>query len=112
MYMVSALLFLTFVELHIHTQEAALSETHGFAVSMSNLTGDLAAIDATDEISVSPDSLLKIKENNTSVLAIFMLIAVLVSILCCAFIGRMREGHKLLPIIPFHVTPPLRAPPL
>ena len=112
MYMVSALLFVTFVELHIHTQEAALSETHGFAVSISDLTEDLAAIDSTDEISVSPDSILKIKQTNISVLAIFMLIAVLVSVLCCTFIVRMREGHKLLPVIPFHGTPPLRAPPL
>lgn len=112
MYMVGALLFLTFVELHIHTQEAAVSETHGFAVSISNLTEDLAALDAHDEISVSPDSILKIKQTNVSVLAIFMLIAVLVSVLCCAFIGRMRESHKLLPVIPFYGTPPLRAPPL
>ena len=112
MYMVSALLFLTFVELHIHTQEAALSETHGLAVSISDLAVNLADINATDEISVSPDSILKIKQTNISVLAIFMLIAVLVFVLCCAFIGRIREDHKLLPVIPFHGTPPLRAPPL
>lgn len=114
MYMVSALLFLTFVELHIHTQDAATSEVHGTAVSISTYTNDFLAIsttDVNDEISVNPESILKIKQTSASVLAIFMLLAVLIVSLCRTFIGRIREAHHLLPVIAFYGTPPLRAPP-
>ena len=110
-YMISALLFLTFVELHIHTQEAASTESHGFAVSISNITEDLADIEANNEITVSPDSFLKVEQVSVTMLAVFMLIAVLITGLCRTSIGRMREAHTLLPHIPFQGTPPLRAPP-
>lgn len=110
MYMISALLFLTFVELHIHTQEAAAVESHGTAVSISVPANDLIN-DAADEIPVNPDSILKIKQTSVSMLAVFMLIAVLIAVLCRTFFGRLREAHRRLPVIAFHGTPPLRAPP-
>ena len=111
MYIVSALLFLTFVELHIHTQENSVSEVHGVAVSISTLADGLAQKTHTDEISVKPDSILKSNPISASMLAIFLLLSFPVTTLSRVFIGRLREAYKLLPAVPFHGTPPLRAPP-
>ncbi len=112
MYMVTALLFLTSVEIHIHDQDTAATADHGFAVSISSLTNDLMPESSSDEITISPESVLKVKQDSLSVLAVFMLIAVMLTVLCRTFIGRLRESHTQLPVIPFHGTPPLRAPPL
>jgi predicted nucleic acid-binding Zn ribbon protein len=111
-YMVTALLFLTSVELHIHTQDTAMTADHGAAVSISSFADELMAADGSDEITVSADSALKVKQSTVSLLAVFLLIAVMLTVLCRTFIGRLREGHTQLPLIPFHGTPPLRAPPL
>ena len=111
MYMISALLFLSSVELHIHTQETAATVEHGFAVDISSLASNLMHQGSSDEIIVSPESALKVKQSSLSLLAIFLLIAVLVAVLCRTFIGRLRESQTRLPIIPFYGTPPLRAPP-
>ena len=111
-YMITALLFLTSVEIHIHDQETAANVDHGFAVSISSLTNDLMPESSSDDITVSPESVLKVKQDSLSVLAVFMLIAVMLTVLCLTFIGRLRESHTQLPVIPFHGAPPLRAPPL
>ncbi len=111
-YMITALLFLTSVEIHIHDQETAAAADHGFAVSISSLTNDLLPEGSSDEITVSTESVLKIKQDTVNLLAVFVLIAVMLTVLCRTFIGRLREGHAQLPVIPFHGTPPLRAPPL
>ena len=111
-YMITALLFLTSVEIHVHDQEAAVAADHGFAVSISSFTNDLMPEGNSDEITISPDGVLKIKQGSINLLAVFLLIAVLVTVLCRTFIGRLRESHTQLPVIPFHGTPPLRAPPL
>ena len=111
-YMITALLFLTSVEIHIHSQEAAATADHSFAVSISSVANELVPENSADEIVVSSDSALKVKQNTVNLLAIFLLIAVIVTVLCRTFIGRLREGHTQLPLIPFHGTPPLRAPPL
>ncbi len=110
-YMITALLFLTSVTLHIHTQEAGITAEHGVAVSISTYTGDLSHDEASGEIVVSPDSALKLKQSNNTLLAIFLLIAVIVTVLCRTYIGRIRESHVLLPVIPFFGAPQLRAPP-
>ena len=110
--MITALLFLTSVELHIHTEETASTAGHGSAVSIGAIAGDIMLDGASDEIIVSPDSVLKVKQNAMTLLAVFLLIAVLLAVLCKIFIGRLRECHAQLPVIPFHGTPPLRAPPL
>ena len=111
-YMITALLFLTSVEIHVHDQEAAVAADHGFAVSISSFTNDLMPEGNSDEITISPDGVLKIKQGSINLLAVFLLIAVMVTVLCRTFIGRLRESHTQLPVIPFHGTPPLRAPPL
>ena len=112
-YMITALLFLTSVEIHIHDQKTAASAEHGVAVSISSLANDLLPEGSiSDEITVSPESVLKIKQDNINLFAVFMLIAVMVTVLCRTFIGRLRESLTQLPVIPFHGTPPLRAPPL
>lgn len=111
-YMVTALLFLTSVELHIHTDKHASAVDHGLAVSISAIASDLTTGGISDEINVSPDSLLKVKQGGDGLYAVFLLIAVLLSVLCRTFIGRLRESHAQLPFVPFHGTPPQRAPPL
>jgi hypothetical protein len=111
-YMITALLFLTSVKLHIHTGEHASAVDHGQAVSISSITSDLATDSISDEVNVSPDSLLKLKQGSESLYAVFLLIAVMLAVLCRTYIGRLRESHAQLPFIPFHGTPPLRAPPL
>ena len=111
MYMITALLFLSSVELHIHTPETAATVEHGFAVDISSLASNLMHQGNSDEIIVSPESALKVKQSSVSLLAIFLLIAVFATVLCRTFIGRLRESHTRLPILPFYGTPPLRAPP-
>jgi hypothetical protein len=111
MYTITALLFLTSVELHIHTQETATTVEHGFAVDISSFASDLMHQGSSDEIIVSPEGALKVEQGNISLLAVFLLIAVLAAVQCRTFIGRVRESQTRLPIIPFHGSPPLRAPP-
>jgi len=52
------LLFLTSIELHIHTQEAASVADHGSSVSVSGFNTD----GLMDEITVSPDGILKLPQ--------------------------------------------------
>jgi cell division protein ZapA (FtsZ GTPase activity inhibitor) len=112
MYMISAVLFLTSIDLHIHARDVATSAGHhGYAVHISSLTDELIPAVASDEIKVSPDGVLKINQSSFSVLAVFLLAALLV--VCCsrACVGRLRDTATLLPSLPFHGTPSLRAPP-
>jgi len=51
-YMVTALLFLTSVELHVHTSDTAAMADHGNAVSTNILASDLMLETASDEITV------------------------------------------------------------
>ena len=111
MYTVTALLFLTSVELHIHTQETAATVDHGFAVGISSLASNFMPEANSNEITVSLKSVLKVKQNSVSLLAVFLLIAVMSAVLCRTFIGRQRESQTRLPLFPFRGTPPLRAPP-
>ena len=111
-YMITALLFLTSFEIHIHDQQAAATADHGSAVSISSLASDLLPENSSDEITVSPDGARIVKQSTVDLFAVFLLIAVMLTVLCRTFIGRLREGHTQLPFIPFHGTPPLRAPPL
>ena len=111
-YMITALLFLTSFEIHIHDQQAAAIADHGSAVSISTLANDLMPEGSSDEITVSPDGVLKVKQSTVSILAIFLLIAVMLTVLCRTFIGRLREVHTQIPFVLFHGTPPLRGPPL
>lgn len=111
-YMVTALLFLTSVEVHIHGNEASATAAHGYAVGISSLADELLSEGSSDEITVSPDSVLKLKSGKINLLAVFLLVGILLTILCRAFIGHLRESYTQLPAIPFHGTPPLRAPPL
>ena len=111
-YMITALLFLTSFEIHIHDQHAAATAEHGSAVSISSLANDLLPENSSDEITVSPDGARIVKQSTVDLFAVFLLIAVMLTVLCRTFIGRLREGHTQLPFIPFHGTPPLRAPPL
>ena len=113
MYVITSLLFLTSVELHIHThtKETAATVEHGFAVDVSSLASIFLPEGSNNEIIVSPDSVLKVKQSSVSLLAVFLLIAVIAAVLCRTFIGRLRESHTRLPLIPFYGTPLLRAPP-
>ena len=106
------MLFLTFVEVHIHTQNTAATVEHGVAVDISSIADNIKPEGSSNEIIVSPESALKVKQSGVSLLAVFLLIAVMAAVLCRTFIGRLRESQARIPIIPFRGTPPLRAPPL
>lgn len=110
--MITALLFLTSFKLHIHTEKDALVVDHGAAVSISSIASDFSTDGISDEINVSPDSVLKVKPIGGSLLAVFLLIAIVLAVLCRTFIGRLRDNHAQLTFIPFLDAPPLRAPPL
>ena len=111
MYMITALLFLTFVEVHIHTQNTAATVEHGVAVDISSIADNIKREGGNNEIIVSPESALKAKQSSVSLLAVFLLIAVMAVVLYRTFIGRLRESQARIPILPFYGTPPLRAPP-
>jgi hypothetical protein len=111
-YMISALLFLTSIELHIHTKDAASSADHGFAVSISSLSSEPPVTESHNEITVSPEGLLKISQVSFSVLAIFLFIALMALFARVTCISRLREINALSPLIPFYGAPSLRAPPL
>ena len=111
-YMILALLFLTSVTLHIHTQEAAVFEDHGAAVSISTIAGDLAHHESFGEIVVSPESALKLEHNDAPMFAVFLLISIIVVCQCRRYIGRLRDAHDVFPTVPFFGGPLLRAPPL
>ena len=112
MYMIMALLFLASVDLHIHTADSASTADHGSAVSISSIADDLMDNSTGDEIKVSPDGVMKVKQDDISVFAVFLLVAVMLAVLCPIFIGRLRGSHALLPLAPFYGAPSLRAPPL
>jgi len=110
-YMISALLFLTSIDLHIHTQEAATVADHGSAVSISSLTANTVMESLSDEITVSPDGVLKIKQHAVTFLAVLLFLAIVTVVQRCTRIARLRESNSQIPYIPFQGTPPLRAPP-
>jgi len=110
MYMISILLFLSFIELHIHTKEAAATADHGFSVSITSLSNGLINIDAAGEIEVSPDSMLKIDNNAPNILTIFLLLALVIAIFIPISVSRIKNTHTTLEL-PFFGTPTLRAPP-
>ena len=111
-YMIMVLLFLTSVELHIHTAESAPTADHGAAVSISSFTDDLMVESNSDEIVVSPDGVMKVKQDDINIFAVFLLVAVILAVLCHAFIGRLRGSRALLPLAPCYGTPSQRAPPV
>lgn len=111
-YMITVLLFLTSVKIHIHDHEAAAASDHGSAVSITSIASNFSPEGSSEEITVSPDGALKVKQNSVDLAAVFLLIAIMVIVLCRTFIGRLREIRSQLPVIPFYGTPPSRAPPL
>ena len=111
MYMVGALLFLTSIELHIHTQDAADLAEHGSAVSISGLSPDSLQPGAGDEIQVSPDGVLKVNVGSIVMLAILLLVTLLAIASCRSCVARLRDIHCCLPDLSSYDTPPLRAPP-
>ncbi len=112
MYVVAALLFLTSVELHIHTHEAAPAAEHGFAVSISSLESNFVPHIASEEINVGTDSVLRVEYDIVTVVAVFTLLVLLLTTWRRTFVGRLREKHVRLSSLPFRGLPPLRAPPL
>jgi len=111
MYMIAALLFLTSFNLHIHTDEAAVTAEHGFAVSIGSIDTDfLAGIDS-EEINVGLDGVLKVEHDTVSFIAVFLLLTIFLAILQRIFIEIIRENNSSCFVIPLSGLPPLRAPP-
>lgn len=111
MYLISALLFLTSTDLHIHDLEAAATAEHGSAVSISTISSGLLSSSIEKEIKVSPDGALELQHINFNLIAIFLFIALVALFIRHSFIPRIREINALLPNLQFYGTPPLRAPP-
>ena len=103
MYMISALLFLTSIDLHIHS--------HDTTVHITSVAVDPGNPDNADEINISPDGVLKDSQYSFSVVAVIILAALIALLyyLCCVCI---RDIQTLFPQLPFHGTPTLRAPPV
>lgn len=113
MYVIAALLFLTSVELHIHTHEAAPAAEHGFAVSISSLDSNFLPQLASEEINVGTDSVLRVDYDTVSIVAVFILLTLLLlTSWQRTFVGRLREQYERPSIQPFCGLPLLRAPPL
>jgi len=109
-YMISALLFLSSIELHIHTNDTAAKADHGYAVSITSFSNDINNLNVNGEIEVSPDGMLKIKHSAPNILAIFLLLTLIFTVLIQIFTLRIRD-HHFTSTLPFFGTPPLRAPP-
>ncbi len=109
-YMISALLFLSSIELHIHTHEAAVTADHGFAVSVTSLPDSLANHQAANEIEVSPDGMLHAHQGAPQMLAIFILLVLIVTRFIPISFARNRKICSISDL-PFFGTPALRAPP-
>ena len=111
-YLIGALLFLTSVDLHIHTQQAAASEEHGAAVAISSLSSEFLPDIINDEITVSPDSVLKVDQSDVDLFVVFLLVAIFAIVTLNSFASRLRELHAMLPGESTYNSPLLRAPPL
>ncbi len=113
-YMVSALLFLSSIELHIHTHEAAASADHGSAVSITSIADDFSsefsAQESASEIEVSPDGMLHAHQNIPNFLLFLILLVFVIAIFVPVSISRIRKTHCRIEL-PFYGTPALRAPP-
>jgi hypothetical protein len=111
LYMISTLLFLTSIDLHIHPDDGSVAADNEAAVHISSLAGDITSTDKQDEISISPDGVLKVKEADPGVSAVF-LFATLIALLCSfECVRRIRDIRTRFPERPFHGTPSQRAPP-
>jgi len=110
-YMISALLFLTSVELHIHTQKAASFEDHGAAVAISSLSTELMPSADKGEIKINHEGVLKLPSSTVNFLAIVVLAVLLAATCCYRIFTRLRDFDSPLPGLPFHGSPSLRAPP-
>jgi len=109
-YMISALLFLSSIELHIHTSDAAAKADHGYAVSITSLSNNLSNLNISGEIEVSPDGMLKITHSAPNILAIFLVLALICTLFIQIFTLRTRDQY-FTAALPFFGTPALRAPP-
>lgn len=113
-YMVSALIFLSSIELHIHTHEAAVSADHGSAVSITSIADDFSSRfsvqESASEIEVSPDGMLHAHQNAPNFLLLIILLVFIAAIFVPVSISRIRKIHSRIEL-PFYGTPTLRAPP-
>ncbi|MCK4707774.1 MAG: hypothetical protein KAU21_04085 [Gammaproteobacteria bacterium] len=112
MLLISSLLFITSIELHIHTKDAAALADHGATVSITSVVSDSLPSGTGTEIKVSPDGVLKVKQNNINTLAIFILAIIMTIVFFKTGITRLIDFNSLIPKQPFHGTPLLRAPPV
>lgn len=103
-YLISSLLFLSSIDLHIHTHEAAVSADHGAAVSITS------ALNAADEIKVSPEGMLHAEHGSVSLLAVFISLVLIIVALIQRYIPRFMRGY-FIASRPFYCSPSLRAPP-
>jgi len=112
--MITALLFLSSIELHIHTHEAAITADHGSAVSITSLpdilSSSLVAEQSAAEIEVSPDGMLHAHQSAPNALTIFIFLVFVIAVFVAVFYSRTSKTYCLAET-PFFGFPSLRAPP-
>ncbi len=110
LYLISTLLFLSSIDLHIHTKKAAATEDHGSAVSITKFTSNLFNFDTSDEIEVSPDGMLEVQHATPDLLAVFLLLVLVIAIFARILVFNVGNTSTKLGL-PFYGFPSLRAPP-
>ena len=110
-YLISALLFVTSVELHVHVNADTVAADQSSQIHISSVTGNLGSPDIDDEVDVSPLGVLKSNQDDFGVMAVFLLaiLACVLSSYTC--VARMRDIQSRYPRLPFYGAPSLRAPP-
>ncbi len=110
LYLISTLLFLSSIDLHIHTKKAAAVEDHGSAVSITKFTSNLFNFDTSDEIEVSPDGMLEVQHTTPDLLAVFLLLVLVIAVFTRISVYSIDNTSAKLGL-PFFGFPSLRAPP-
>jgi hypothetical protein len=112
MYLISALLFMTSIDLHIHADVSSLSADKLTPVHISSIADSFTATDDSGEININHQSVLKDGQGKLVVLAAILLTLMVAALFFYECIGRIVNTRVQLYQLPFLGTPPLRGPPV
>lgn len=116
MYLISALLFMTSIDLHIHADLSAdvssVSTDKLTPVHISSIADSITTTDDSGEININHQSVLKDGQGKLIVLAAILLTLLVAALFFYECIGRIVNTRVQLYQLPFLGTPPLRAPPV
>ena len=112
MYMISALLFLMSFDLHIHVHSDKVYTGQQSVLHVRSIADEHASDDSGDEINISPSGVLKLNQNSSGIIAVMLLITLIAVLYYFEYTLRLLDNRSLLPRLPFHGAPALRAPPV